>query len=149
MDGRTVGVLACLLCAVVSCAGLGEPSDAPRTGGSVPGAAGPGSGVAGVAVVDAGCAVLEGSAPCPELPLRARIVVLRDGSTNRVTAVESGTDGRFRVELAPGRYVLKGENLAGTPVPTAMPVPVTVAPGRFVAATVRFDSGIRGAPAGP
>jgi hypothetical protein len=101
-----------------------------------------------MAVVDVGCPVLEGSSPCPEVPLRARIVVRRVGTGERVTAAESGADGRFRIVLAAGRYELLGENLAGAPVPTAMPVPVTVGAGEFVSVTVRFDSGVRGAPAG-
>jgi hypothetical protein len=140
MTGRWVAVVTPLLIAVLAaCADAG-----PGSGGGRPGS--PASGVAGVAMVDVGCPVLEGSSPCPEVPLRARIVVRRVGTGDRVTAVESGVDGRFRVLLAPGRYELRGENLAGAAVPTAMPVPVTVRAGEFVSVTVRFDSGVRGAP---
>jgi hypothetical protein len=100
--------------------------------------------VAGAAVVDVGCPVLEGGTSCPETPLPARVVVLRGAS--RVTAVETDAGGRFRIPLPAGDYELHGENLTGAPVPTAMPVPVTVAPGEFSQVTIRFDSGIRGAP---
>lgn len=68
----------------------------------------------------------------------------RAGSVERVAAVETGADGQFRIPLAPGDYELRGENLTGAPVPTAMPVPVTVMGGEFAQITVRFDSGVRG-----
>ena len=95
-------------------------------------------------MVDVGCPVLEGTSPCPEVPLQARVTVLRADSAGRVAVVETDTDGRFRVPLPPGRYELRGENLAAAPVPTAMPVSVTVVDGEFARVTVRFDSGVRG-----
>ena len=80
----------------------------------------------------------------PEVPLQARVVVLRANTTEEVAMVETGADGRFSIPLPPGSYELYGENLAGAPVPTAMPVAVTVMAGEFSEVTVRFDSGVRG-----
>jgi hypothetical protein len=136
-------VLCCLLGGLTGCAssGGGEArSSAVASHRS--------SGVLGTTMVDRGCPVLEGSSSCPEVPLRARVVAVRTGSGAPVGAVESGADGRFRLELEPGRYELSGQNLTGAPVPTAMPVQVTVDPGAFVRVVVHFDSGIRGAPTG-
>lgn len=104
------------------------------------------SGVRGTATVDAGCPVLEGSSPCPRVPIRARILVKLPGRDVRLSAVETADDGRFEIVLAPGSYELQGQNLAGQPVPSAMPVTVTVHPGQFTDAMIEFDSGIRGAP---
>jgi hypothetical protein len=96
-----------------------------------------------VAVVDEGCPVLENSSTCPRIPLRARIIVVRPGSAERVSAAETGPDGAFQIGLAPGSYELRGENRTGAPIPTAMPVPVSVRAGEFTSVTVVFDSGVR------
>jgi hypothetical protein len=55
--------------------------------------------------------------------------------------VESGPDGRFRVALAPGQYVLVAE-VAGNAM-SAKPTDVTVAAGEFARVTVLLDTGIR------
>ena len=119
-----------VLCCVVSCGQADQSSSR--------------SGVTGSVVVDIGCPVLEGASSCPEVPLRARVVVLRVNSTENVAMVETGTDGRFRILLPPGGYELRGENLTGAPVPAAMPVVATVVANEFTQVTVRFDSGVRG-----
>ncbi|MFI7546538.1 hypothetical protein [Actinoplanes sp. NPDC049599] len=126
---------------------LAACTPADSGGGPVEGSAGADrSGVRGIAIVDVGCPVLEGSSPCPQVPLRARIAAGRPGQAGRLVAVETTDDGRFEIVLAPGTYELRGENLAGQPVPSAMPVTVVVHPGQFSDAVVVFDSGIRGAP---
>lgn len=126
---------------VVGCAGSGGGPDPAGSAGAG------GSGVRGVAVVDVGCPVLEDASVCPRVPLRARIVALRSGTTQRVAAVETSSDGAFHMVLAPGAYQLQGENLTGAAYPTAMPVPVTVRENEIAHVTVVFDSGIR-APGG-
>jgi len=104
----------------------------------------PDSGVSGRTVVDQGCTVIRGSTPCPTEPLRARVVAIHAGSTATAGSTESDVDGRFRISLPPGQYVLHPQNLSGAPVPTAMPVPVEVRSGSYVEVTVQFDSGVRG-----
>jgi hypothetical protein len=75
-----------------------------------------------------------------EAPYSARILVRR--ATGRTVAeVVSAADGRFSVDLAPGRYVLEPQS-TGHP-PYAAPQEVTVEPHRFTDVTVRYDSGIR------
>jgi len=116
--------------------------------GDAPGEPPPSSGIAGVTVVDEGCPVLEAESSCGVLPLEARVFVRRSGSHQLVATVTSDEQGRFRVLVPPGRYELQGENLSGAPVPTAMPVEVIVPEGDYATTTVRFDSGVRGAPLG-
>jgi hypothetical protein len=94
-------------------------------------------------MVDGGCPVLEGTSSCPQKPLRARIKVIRIPSEDLLTAVDTAEDGRFRIALGPGAYELRGENVNGGPVPSAMPLPVNVAVGVFTEVTVQFDSGVR------
>ena len=97
-------------------------------------------------VVDTGCPVLPAGSTCPQTPLPARVVVLDAGTQERVAEVRSGADGLFEVEVPPGRYELRGENLTGTPVPVALPISATVSTGRFTEVRIEFDSGVRGAP---
>lgn len=101
------------------------------------------SGVQGMATVDVGCPVLEGSSPCARKPLRARIKVLRLPAQELVAVIDTAEDGRFLVELAPGSYELRGEDVNGVGVPSAMPLPVNVTVGAVSEVTVQFDSGVR------
>jgi hypothetical protein len=58
-----------------------------------------------------------------------------------VTRVRSDEDGRFRVGLSPGDYVVDPES--GDPFPVAGPQDVTVVEGAYTEVVVSFDTGIR------
>ena len=58
-----------------------------------------------------------------------------------VAETMSGDDGKFRVALAPGRYLVEPEQ--GDPLPIASPQEVTVEPGAFTTVRIDYDSGIR------
>ena len=74
-------------------------------------------------------------------PYSARILI-KNTTGRRIAEVESGEDGRFSVNLAPGRYVLEPQSgAAGLPV--AEPQDVTVKAHRFTEVSVAYDSGIR------
>jgi len=73
-------------------------------------------------------------------PYTARIIVRRAGG-GTVAEVSSGADGRFSVDLVPGRYVLEPQSTGA--LPFAGPQEVTVEPHRFTEVTVHYDSGIR------
>lgn len=75
-----------------------------------------------------------------DAPFSARIVIKRAGD-GTVAEVESGPDGRFSVNLAPGRYVLEPESTSV--MPFAQPQDVTVDAHRFTEVNVQYDSGIR------
>ncbi|MFN2477730.1 MAG: hypothetical protein ABR615_00940 [Pseudonocardiaceae bacterium] len=103
------------------------------------------SGIVGITVVDVGCLVLPDREHCRERPIPAHLVVTRPNSIEAVARSDSGPDGRFRIPLPPGIYLLEPTNVTGTPLPIARPptVKVEVHNRDFVDITVRFDSGIR------
>ncbi len=102
-------------------------------------AAAPPSGLTGRVMIGPTCPVQRLGERC-ERPYRTEIVVLRARDQRRVTLFRSGSDGRFRVRLTPGRYVLEA---ASPGLPRLTPLQVTVRAGRFTAVTIVFDSGIR------
>ena len=73
-------------------------------------------------------------------PYEARIGVA-DGAGRHVTEVRSGPDGRFRIVLEPGTYVLHPESEAIYPQAPAQTV--TVIRDRFTPVRILYDSGIR------
>jgi hypothetical protein len=59
--------------------------------------------------------------------------------------VNTSDAGQFEIRLPAGDYVVQGQNLTQGPLPTALPVPVTVRHGSWTTVTIHFDSGVRGA----
>jgi hypothetical protein len=103
---------------------------------------GPGApqGIEGTVLLGPQCPVETLEDPCPDLPYQAWIAVRRiDGPT--VGRTRSGTDGRFRMGLRAGSYVLHPES--GDPFPVATEMDVEVSEGVYTEVTVRFDTGIR------
>ncbi len=97
-------------------------------------------GIEGLALLGPQCPVETLEDPCPDLPHQARIDVLTaEGAF--VTRVQSGDDGRFRVGVHPGSYILDPES--GNPFPIAGEIDVEVKEGVFTQVTVNFDTGIR------
>jgi len=112
------------------------PTQAPPT--AVPDGT---SGISGVTLLDA-CPVEPIDPPCAIRPFSARVSITEASSATLVTTIVSGSDGRFRVALKPGRYVLRPATATGA-LPRSVPVVVDVQPGKYASVTVRFDSGIR------
>jgi hypothetical protein len=133
-----LAVLTASLWLLMACGAV--PSSTPPPG---PSASGDSSGVDGMTRVDAGCPVLRGGQTCPTHPIQARVTVTALGGNTAVAHATSTPDGRFRVGLAPGTYVITCQNTTGAAVPTAMPVQVRVRPGQWTQVTVDFDSGVR------
>lgn len=101
------------------------------------------SGVSGFVTLGPLTPVARAAGPPNERPYEAAVRVVRAGSDDVVATVRSGANGRFRVNLAPGRYTLIGETPANGLPPYAAPVEVTVVAHSFTAATISFDTGIR------
>jgi len=97
-------------------------------------------GIDGLVLIGPQCPVQSERVYCPDLPYQADIDV-RTAAGVLVTQVRSGEDGRFRVGLRPGDYVLEPES--GKPFPVAQPQDVTVDQGQYVEVVVRYDTGIR------
>jgi hypothetical protein len=97
-------------------------------------------GIDGQVLLGPMCPVQQVGNPCPDQPYQAWIDV-RDSGGSQITRVQSGTDGHFRVGLAPGSYVLHPES--GNPLPRASNQQVEVVAGTYTSVTISFDTGIR------
>lgn len=97
-------------------------------------------GIEGTVLLGPQCPVQTADEPCPDRPYEAWINVRTQGG-GFVTRIKSGEDGRFRVGLRPGSYVLNPES--GDPFPFASDLDVDVRKGAFTVVTVSFDTGIR------
>jgi hypothetical protein len=69
-------------------------------------------------------------------------VIVSTESGRLVTTARSGADGRFRVQVEPGTYVVTMADLEG--INFAKPVTVTVSSGEMAEVTLLVDTGIRG-----
>ena len=86
------------------------------------------------------CPVESEEDPCEDVPYQAWIQV-RDQRGLLVSRRQTDSEGRLRVGLFPGLYVVHPES--GDPFPTASEQEVTVFRDHFTPVTVHFDSGIR------
>lgn len=111
--------------------------------GSGSGAAPSDTGVAGRTVVDVGCPVQRADTGCPQRPVRAKITVTRPDATDVVAAGDTDAQGRFRIALPAGTYVLHPVNAANAALPRAAAVRVTVQAGGMRQVVISFDSGVR------
>jgi hypothetical protein len=102
----------------------------------------PGSGVTGVTVAGPTCPVDRVGGPCGDRPVPAKLTVVDARSGATVATVTTGTDGVFRIALAPGTYLIR-VGTAGGALRRPEPVTVVVPTGRYVTTNVRFDTGIR------
>lgn len=97
-------------------------------------------GIDGLVLLGPVCPVQSAEDPCPDVPYVATITITDPGG-RLVGIVESGEDGRFRVGLRAGQYVLDPQS--GDPWPSANEQIVTVDAGRYTEVVVSFDTGIR------
>jgi hypothetical protein len=98
------------------------------------------SGVEGQVLVGPMCPVVREGDTCPDQPYQAALTLLRpDGQ--EIVRFKTDEQGRFRVPLAPGDYILRPES--PKTLPFASEQPVTVLPGQFTRILVTYDSGIR------
>jgi hypothetical protein len=105
-------------------------------------AAQPGTGIQGIVQVGPTCPVERINSPCPPHPI-ATTVVVRDAAGNEVTRFNSGADGHFKLDLAPGSYSLVGLNIGSSMLPRPIPTSVTVTSGSYTSINIEYDSGIR------
>jgi hypothetical protein len=80
---------------------------------------------------------------CAPRPLEVGVRVRRAGQSG-ARIVHSGADGRFRVRLSPGIYIVQGLPEANPPLPRPPAARrVRVRAGRFTSITITYDTGIR------
>ena len=81
---------------------------------------------------------------CAPRTIRARLRIRRAGSAGPAVSVTSGLDGRFRISLHAGTYVVVALARAGSPFPRPPAASrVKVDAGRFTLVTITYDTGIR------
>jgi hypothetical protein len=99
-----------------------------------------GSGIEGQVLIGPMCPVVQQGQECPDQPYQATLTV---NSPNGVQIAQFQTDeqGRFRVSLAPGEYILHPES--PNALPFAFDQPFTVSSGQYTQIAVHYDSGIR------
>ena len=102
----------------------------------------PGTGIQGVVESGPTCPVERINSPCPPHPLAATVVV-RDAAGHEVARANSGADGHFKVDVAPGTYTVVGLSINSSMLPRPIPTTVTVTAGSYVSVNVEYDSGIR------
>ncbi len=98
-------------------------------------------GIDGLVMLGPQCPVHTVDDPCPDIPYQAWIDIRNATGGAQVTRVRSDGEGRFRVGLRPGSYVLAPES--GSPFPAAGEQLVEVDEGVYTEVTISFDTGIR------
>lgn len=89
------------------------------------------------------CPAERSDAECSDRPFAAELIIQTEDG-DEVTRINTGDDGQFQAELAPGEYVLVPvEPNPGAP-PTAKPIDFSVESGDCAELRIRYDSGIRG-----
>ena len=99
-----------------------------------------GSGIEGQVLLGPMCPVVQQGQDCPDQPYQATLTVTNLNGV-QVAQFQSDEQGRFRVSLVPGEYILHPESPNG--IPFAGDQSFTVETGRYVQITVLYDSGIR------
>jgi hypothetical protein len=86
--------------------------------------------------------VREGHPPS-KAAYQTTLVVYAENDGHEVARVDTGADGRFKVSLPPGRYIIGPPRDSQRRLPRGMEVAVEVLAGRHTTVTVTFDSGMR------
>jgi hypothetical protein len=104
-----------------------------------------GSGVEGVAVIGPTRPVVrENDQGSDTRPYETDLVIVTAGERREVARLRTGSDGRFRVSLPPGEYLVKAASERQAKfAPRAAEHLVKVQPGQIAFVTVLFDTGIR------
>jgi|SRR5215468_5621868 len=101
-------------------------------------------GIEGKVVMGPMCPVERKDQPCPDKPLEASIEIQGQDDQDNKRRIRSGKDGRFRIDLAPGKYTLTPISPnPGAPPRAPGPQSVTVESGKYIHVTIKYDSGIR------
>ena len=98
------------------------------------------SGIEGQVLIGPMCPVVQLGTDCPDQPYQATLTVLKPNG-QKVIRFETDGEGRFRVALTPGEYVLHPES--PNVMPYAAEQTFTVLSGQFTQVVVNYDSGIR------
>ena len=99
-----------------------------------------GSGLEGQVLLGPMCPVVQPEQDCPDQPYQATLTV-KSPEGVQVAQIQTDAQGRFRVSLVPGKYILHPESPNG--IPFADDQEFSVETGRYTQIPVHYDSGIR------
>lgn len=100
------------------------------------------SGVYGQVTIGPICPVVQVGKECPDKPYQATLSILTTAG-DKVASIVTDVEGKFRVSLLPGNYILRPETPPNQPLPYAQEQPFTVTADQFTEIPVTYDSGIR------
>ena len=98
------------------------------------------SGVEGQVFIGPACPVVQVGQECPDQPYQATLTV-NNSNGREIVKVQTDAQGRFKIPLEPGEYILHPES--PNVMPYASEQTFTVVSGKFTQITVNYDSGIR------
>ena len=98
------------------------------------------SGVEGQVFIGPVCPVVQEGQECPDQPYQATLIV-NNLNGREIAKVQTDIQGRFKIQLEPGEYILHPES--PNVMPFASDQAFTVVNGRFTQIIVTYDSGIR------
>ena len=98
------------------------------------------SGIEGQVFIGPICPVVQEGQECPDRSYQAALSVT-SLKGKRIVQIQTDEDGRFRIPLEPGEYILHPES--PNQLPFASDQNVTVENGTFTQVIVNYDSGIR------
>lgn len=98
------------------------------------------SGIEGTVLIGPMCPVVQEGQECPDQPYQA-ILTVNSPNGVRIVQVQTDEQGRFKIPLMPGEYILHPESPNG--IPYASEQPFKVEDGAFTQILVNYDSGIR------
>ncbi len=128
-------------------AGEQGSSTATTSGNTSPGTvAAISSGIYGQVTIGPTCPVVrvgEDEGSCADKPYPATLVVKSQDGSNVVAEVRSGSDGQFKLDLAPGEYLVVPLLSPGHLLPSTQPQPVTVTADTYTKVDIGYDTGIR------
>jgi hypothetical protein len=98
------------------------------------------SGIQGQVLIGPTCPVVREGEECQDQPYQATLTV-NNPTGERIVQIQTEEDGRFKIPLQPGEYILHPES--PNVLPFAGDQRVLVETGKFTQIIVNFDSGIR------
>jgi len=98
------------------------------------------SGIEGQVFIGPMCPVVQVGQECPDQPYQA-VLTVNSPEGERIVQVQTDEEGRFRIPLESGEYILHPES--PNALPFAKEQAVIVEEGKFTQVIVHYDSGIR------
>ena len=99
-----------------------------------------GSGLEGQVLLGPMCPVAQSGQECPDQSYQATLTI-KSLDALQIAQFQTDAQGRFRISLVPGQYILHPESPNG--LPFASDQSFIVETGRYTQISVHYDSGIR------